>query len=133
MFLECYDQVQRQLSHLIKSTVDNHIHSLPLFPKMMKFGKALADSKISLLLSTLLQLVPRFIDKVAQIIAKNKTEEVVVYFKNPTHGVALLRACVEKGGTTGALNQEEMETGRRPSSVPLCRTRLEPGDLSSAS
>ena len=46
--------------------------------------QALADSKISMLLSAILKLVPLFIDKVGQIIAKNKTEEVAVNFTNPT-------------------------------------------------
>ena len=45
---------------------------------------ALTDSKISLSLSALLKLVPHFTDKVAHIIAQNKTEEVVVNFTNLT-------------------------------------------------
>ena len=46
--------------------------------------QALTDSKNSLSFSTLLKLVPHFTNKVAQIIAKNKSEEVVVNFMNPT-------------------------------------------------
>ena len=52
--------------------------------------QALVDSKISLSLSTLLKLVPRILDKVAQIIAKNKTEEVAVNFANPTQGPTVM-------------------------------------------
>ena len=43
--------------------------------------------------------------------------------------VALLRACVEKGGTTGVLDLEEMETRHQPSSAQLCWAWLEPEDL----
>ena len=46
--------------------------------------QALTDSKISLSLSTSLKLALCFTDKVAQIIAKSKTEEVAVNFTNPT-------------------------------------------------
>ena len=42
--------------------------------------------------------------------------------------VALLRACVEKGGTTGVSDREEMETRHKTSSPlrRLCWARLEP-------
>ena len=52
--------------------------------------QALVDSKISLSLSALLKLVPRFIEKVAQVIAKNTTEEVVVNFSNPSKGPTIM-------------------------------------------
>ena len=52
--------------------------------------KTLADSKISLPLSTLLKLVPCFTNKVTQIIAKNKTEEVAVNFTNLTQGPRIM-------------------------------------------
>ena len=38
----------------------------------------------------LLKLVPRFIEKVAQVIAKNTTEEVVVNFSNPSKGPTIM-------------------------------------------
>ena len=41
-----------------------------------------------------------------------------------TKDVALLRACVEKGGTTGVLDQEETEMRHRPSLVLSCWARL---------
>ena len=40
-----------------------------------------------------------------------------------TKYVALLRTCVEKGETTGALDREEMETRHRPSLARLCWAR----------
>ena len=52
--------------------------------------QALANSKIPLSLSTLLKLVARFTDKVAQIIVKNKTEEVAVNFTNLTQGSTVM-------------------------------------------
>ena len=43
--------------------------------------------------------------------------------------VALLRACVEKGGTTGVLDLEEMETRHQPSLARMCWVQGEPEDL----
>ena len=43
--------------------------------------------------------------------------------------VALLCACVEKGGTTGVLDLEEMETRHRTSLARRCWAWLEPEDL----
>ena len=52
--------------------------------------QALVDSKISLSLSALLKLVPRFIEKVAQIISKNVFAEVAVNFTNPIKGLTIM-------------------------------------------
>ena len=40
--------------------------------------------------------------------------QTVLHLKTGLYGVALLRACVEKGGTTGVLDLEEMETRHDP-------------------
>ena len=52
--------------------------------------QALTDSKISMSLSALLKLVPHFTNIVAQIIAKNKTEEVAVNSTNSTQGPTIM-------------------------------------------
>ena len=52
--------------------------------------QALANSKIYLSLSALLKLVPRFTNKVTQIISKNKTEEVAVNSTNSTQGPTIM-------------------------------------------
>ena len=63
---------------------------MPIFQDDDEAWQALADSKISLSLSALLKLVPHFIEKVAQIIAKNVSEEGTINITNPIKGLTIM-------------------------------------------
>ena len=52
--------------------------------------KVMADCQISLPLTRLLKLVPRFTEKVTHIIVRNESEQVLVNFMNPGKGPTIM-------------------------------------------